>query len=196
MMNRGAMMWKLAIAFTCTAAIVGAPLTLAGSRSAEPEIKAEKLSSARLRAAAGARLSVVHAISAAEKHSNGGKVLEAAYQPARSGSKAAYTLRTYQNNAIWEGRIDADSGQMSGPGKTIPESILDEEDKAELSGLQAASTTIAQAVRTAERHAKGKAISAGIEETKSGIVWEVVVLANGKARKVVVDPASGQPKSS
>src|SRR4051812_5723568 len=75
-------------------------------------------------------------------------------------------------------------------------SDLDDEDKAELAGLRAASTTLSQAVSTAEEHAKGRAVSGGLEETRSEVVWEVIVAANGAAWTVIIDPRTGRVVSS
>ena len=101
-------------------------------------------------------------------------------------------MKTYQNSSVWEGIVDAASGHVTGVGKTTPESELDQEDKAELAGLKQATTTLAQAVDTAEKQVVGKAISAGLEETNGKIVFEVMVLKNGAVRKIVIDPKTGQ----
>jgi len=113
-----------------------------------------------------------------------------------AGGRPTYFLRTYQSGAVWEGSIDANSGAHLGPGETTPESDLDDEDKAELAGLRAASTTLSQAVSTAEEHAKGRAVSGGLEETRSEVVWEVIVAANGAAWTVIIDPRTGRVVSS
>jgi uncharacterized membrane protein YkoI len=184
---------RYAVAIIGIAALLGAAPSFAAPKSAEPEVKAEQRSSAEVKTATSAKMSVPDAIAVAEKHSNGGKVLEVSFD-AKKG--ATYALRTYQNHEVWEGSIDANSGQLLGPGKTTPESKLDAEDKAELAGLEAASTTLADAVRAAEQRTRGRAISAGLEDNKGGVVWEVVVASNGKARKVVIDPKTGQARSS
>jgi len=50
-----------------------------------------------------------------------------------------------------------------------------------LTGLQKATTTLAQAVATAEKSGGGNAIGAGLEETNGKIVYEVSVVKNGVA---------------
>ena len=74
---------------------------------------------------------------------------------------------------------------------------MDVDDKAVLAGLETASTTIVQAVQIAEQHAQGKAIAVEID-AGDGIepVWEIIVTTNDQKRKVIVDPATGQVKSS
>jgi uncharacterized membrane protein YkoI len=159
-----------------------------------PEIKPYTLNNAQLRAATAAKLSVTDVIVSVEQHSSG-KVLEASFEPI--GSAATYSLKTYREGAIWEGRIDADSGTVLDQGKTTLDNHLDADDKAELSGLETASTTILEAIRIAEQHTQGKAIAVGLEERDvGGAVWEVVVVTGDKARRVFVDLVTGQVRSS
>jgi len=185
---------KCRITLTLTLALLGASPILAAPKEAAPEAEAEDATSPDLKAAQAAKLSVIDAIAIAEKHSNGGNVLEVSFKV--QGGRPAYSLRTYQKSEVWEGSIDANSGAILGPGDTTPESDLDDEDKAELAGLRTASTTLSQAVTTAEEHAKGKAVSGGLEETKSGVVWEVIIAAKGAAWTVVIDPRTGRVVSS
>ena len=154
----------------------------------------DRLSRARLRAAISVKLSVTEVITAAEHQASGSKVLEAHFLPTTSA--ATYSLKTYHEGAIWERKIDAESGAILNAGRMTSESQLAGEEKAELSGARTASTTIAQAVQIAERRVKGKAISAEIDKAKGGgMAWEVVVVANDRARRVVIDPITGQVKS-
>jgi Peptidase propeptide and YPEB domain len=152
------------------------------------------LGAAELRSAAAAKFSLADAIAFAEKNSPGGIVLEASYQHPK-GSPAAYSLRSFGNAAVWAAKVDINSGQVLGASKTTPENELDAEDKAELSALQSATTNITQAIQRAEQHAKGKAISAELEKTRNGAAWEIVVANQGKARKVVIDPKTGQVRT-
>jgi uncharacterized membrane protein YkoI len=185
---------KSRMTLTLTLALLGASPILAAPQQAAPETEAEDATSPDLKAAQAAKLSVLDAVGIAEKHANGGKVLEVSFK--MQGGRPTYFLRTYQNGAVWEGSIDANSGAGLGPGETTPESDLDDEDKAELAGLRAASTILSQAVSTAEEHAKGKAVSGGLDETESGVVWEVIVAANGAAWTVIIDPRTGRVVSS
>jgi uncharacterized membrane protein YkoI len=173
----------------------GEPIGLVLEVQAAPEIKPYTLNNAQMKAATAVKLSVTDIIAAVEQNSSGGKVLEVSFEP--TASVTAYSLKTYRNGAVWEGKIDADSGAVLKAGKTVPDSKLDADDKAELSGLETASTTILQAVRIAELHARGKAIAVAIEESDpEGVVWEVVVVTGDKAYRVFIDPATGQVKSS
>jgi uncharacterized membrane protein YkoI len=159
------------------------------------ETKLSTLSSSRVKAANAVALSLLDAIAAAERHSKGGKILEVSFKP--TAWAAAYLLKIYRQGAIWEGRMDANSGAILGEREASPESWLDVDDKAVLAGLETASTTIVQAVQIAEQHAQGKAIAVEID-AGDGIepVWEIIVTTNDQKRKVIVDPATGQVKSS
>ena len=189
MMNRQALAPALLSALLFSAAPVLAQPKLQGA-AAEQEIKTEHASKVELKAFSQVKVALAAAIAVANKHTSGGAVVDASFD-AGSG-KPTYKVKTYQNNSVWEGIVDAASGQVSGVGKTTPESELDQEDKAELAGLQQATTTLAQAVDTAERQVAGKAISAGLEETNGKIVFEIMVLKSGSVRKIVIDPKTGQ----
>ena len=159
------------------------------------ETKPSTLSSSRLEAANAVAPSLLDAIAAAERHSKGGKILEVSFKP--TVSAATYLLKIYRQGAIWERRMDANSGAILGEREASPESWLDVDDKAVLAGLETASTTIVQAVQIAEQHAQGKAIAAEIDVGDGiGTVWEIIVTTNDQKRKVIVDPATGQVKSS
>ena len=102
-------------------------------------------------------------------------------------------MKTYQNNEVWEAALDALSGQFLDQGTITPENQLDEEDRAELAGLQQATVTLAQAVDAAEKSIGGKAMNAGLEETNGKVVYEILVVQKmGFFKKVMVDPKTGQ----
>jgi uncharacterized membrane protein YkoI len=105
------------------------------------------------------------------------------------GDQLAYKVKTYQDNSVWEGAVDAWTGQIIGDGTTTPVSKLDDEDKLDLAGLQKASIDLATAAARAEQNGSGKAISAGLEESNGRIVYEVTIVSRGAT--TVVDPKSG-----
>lgn len=155
------------------------------------EIKPYTLTAEQQRTATATKLSLRDAIAIAEKRTNGGTVLEVGFEP--TASAATYVLKIHQKGGIWEGQIDADSGQALGAGTMIPEGKLDADDKAELAALDKAAITIVEAVRRAEDHVQGKAIAVALEDTAEGAaVWEVVVIANDQASRVAVHPVTGQ----
>ena len=155
----------------------------------EQEIGTRSASKAELDAFAKAKISVADAIAAAANHVKGGTVFEATFDAV--GGPPAYKVKAYQNNAVWEGVVDAQTGAVIGNGTTTPESQLDAEDQAEIAGLKRAATSLPQAVAIAEKRAAGKAMAAGLEETAGKIVYEIVLVKNGATRKVVVDPMNG-----
>jgi uncharacterized membrane protein YkoI len=137
-----------------------------------------------------ARISLPQVIAAA-KNQGGGKLLDVSFDVLNG--KPIFKVKTYQNNEVWEVAIDAHSGQFVDYGTTTPVSQLDDEDRAELAGLQQATVTLAQAVDTAEKSVGGKAMSAGLEETNGKVAYEItVVLKTGSARRAIVDPKTGQ----
>ena len=190
MMNRQALAPALLSALLFSAAPVLAAQPEVQVPAAEQEINTEHASEVELKAFSQVKVALAAAIAAANKHTSGGAVVDASFDS--GDGKLTYKVKTYQNSSVWEGIVDAASGQVTGVCKTTPESELDEEDKAELAGLKQATTTLAQAVDTAEKYVAGKAMSAGLEETNGKIVFEVMVLKNGSVRKMVIDPKTGQ----
>jgi uncharacterized membrane protein YkoI len=158
--------------------------------AAEQETKAVYASKTELKAFDQVKIPITRAIAAAEKHASGSRVIDTSFDA--GNGKPVYKVKTYQSNSVWEGIVDAQSGQVVGVGTTTQDSQLDQEDKAELAGLQHATTTLAQAVGTAEKRGVGKAISAGLEETNGKIVYEVMIVKNSSIQKVVIDPKTGQ----
>jgi uncharacterized membrane protein YkoI len=187
MINRSAFTSALVTTLFLSAAPVLAAPQERPSAAADQEITST--SAPDLRAFAKAKVSIASAIAIAIKHVNGSKVIDVSFNG--SNGKPVYKVKTYQNSSVWEGLIDAQSGQVIGEGKSTQESQLDEEDKAELAGLQQAATTLEQAVNTAERRVAGKAISAGLEETKGKVVFEIMIVKSGSVQKIVIDPKTG-----
>ena len=136
-----------------------------------------------------AKLSLAEAIAVAAKKYKNAKVVDVSFDSQRD--QLAYKVKTYQDNNVWEGAVDAWTGQIIGDGTTTPVSKLDDEDKLELAGLQKASIDLATATARAEEKGSGKAISAGLEETNGRIVYEVTIVSRGATTKFVVDPTSG-----
>ena len=181
---------KHAIALTLVVTALGAAPVLSA------EMGAEDFGRTQLAEAAAAKVSVRDAIAAAERLSNGGRVVEATYYLQRTPPSATYELRAYQKDGMWEARIAAGSGEMLGAGRTTPRGMFDEADAAELALLERASTTISKAVELAEQHAQGKAIAADLEKSRGGeTAWHVVVVAGETARKVIIDPLTGRVRS-
>jgi uncharacterized membrane protein YkoI len=173
----------LALLIACAAAAALA------ERAPEPDYSPTEK---EIRAFEKAKISLVEAITiAAKKHGNA-KVVDVSFDSQRD--QLAYKVKTYQDNEVWEGAIDAWTGQIIGEGTTTPVFKLDEEDKLELAGLQKASIDLLTATALVEEKTSGKAISAGLEEASGQIVYEITIVNNGAATKFVVDPRNGQIK--
>lgn len=136
-----------------------------------------------------ARISMLDAIAAAERHT-GGRALEAGFE--LRSDRPVYKVAVFHNNAVWIGLVDANSGQVQGESRTTPLDRLGQEDRAEVNGLQRAKLSLADAIKAAEQQSGDRAIEAGMEQLHDRAVYEVVVLRNGATRKLAVDPASGQ----
>jgi uncharacterized membrane protein YkoI len=137
-----------------------------------------------------AKVSLAEAIKIAAKQHKDAKVVDVSFDS--QAGQLAYKVKTYQDNKVWEGAVDAWTGQIIGEGTTTPVSKLDEEDQLELAASLKASIDLAAATAVAEEAGSGKAISAGLEETNGRIAYEVMVVKNGAATKFVVDPRTGQ----
>jgi uncharacterized membrane protein YkoI len=163
--------------------------TAFAQRAPEPDaISTEK----ELKSFETVKVSLAEAIKIAASKHRDAKVIDVSFD-SQTG-QLAYKVKTYQGNNVWEGAVDAWTGQIIGEGTTTPVSKLDEEDLLELAGLQKASIDLSRATALAEEKGSGKAISAGLEETNGRIVYEVTIVNNGTATKYVVDPRSGQIK--
>jgi uncharacterized membrane protein YkoI len=179
----------LSVLLLSAAPLIAAPM----SRSASPagqEIKSEQPNTTQIKLFRQAKVTLLDAIAAAKNH-GGGKLMDVSFDV--SDGKPVYKVKTYQNNEVWEAALDALSGQFVDQGTITPENQLDEEDRAELAGLQQATVALAQAVDAAEKSIGGKAMNAGLEETNGKVVYEIsVVQKTGFVKKVMVDPKTGQ----
>src|ERR1700738_3714157 len=158
-------------------------------RAPEPDvIPTEK----EIKSFEAAKVSLAEAIKIAAKHHRDAKVVDVSFDS--QAGQLSYKVKTYQDNHVWEGAVDAWTGQVIGEGTTTPVSKLDEEDQLELAGSLKASIDLSTATALAEEKGSGKAISAGIEETGGRVVYEVTILNKGATTKFVVDPKTGRLK--
>ena len=139
-----------------------------------------------------AKITLAEAIRIAAKKHKDAKVVDVSFDS--QAGQLAYKVKTYQDNNVWEGAIDAWTGEIISDGVTTPVSKLDEEDQLELAGSLKASIDLSTATALAEEKGSGKAISAGLEETNGRIVYEVTIVDKGATTKFVIDPKSGQIK--
>ena len=139
-----------------------------------------------------AKITLAEAIRIAAKKHKDAKVVDVSFDS--QAGQLAYKVKTYQDNNVWEGAVDAWTGEITSEGMTTPVSKLDEEDQLELAGLLKASIDLSTATALAEEKGSGKAISAGLEESSGRIVYEVTIVNKGATTKFVVDPKSGKIK--
>jgi uncharacterized membrane protein YkoI len=158
-------------------------------REPEPDVLSTEK---EIRSFETAKVSLAEAIKVAAKSHKDAKVVDVSFDS--QAGQLAYKVKTYQDNNVWEGAVDAWTGQIIGDGTTTPVSKLDEEDQLELAGLLKASIDLSAATALAEEKGSGKAISAGLEETSGRIVYEVTIVSNGATTRFVIDPKSGQFK--
>jgi uncharacterized membrane protein YkoI len=174
------------------AAIAAAPAASPAGHPAASETANEHENKVELKTFDQAKISLADAIAAAEKSSSG-KALGASFEDFHG--KPAFHIRTTHRNGIWEGMVDAASGQVIGQGKTTPQNKIDREDQAEISAVEGGKTTLAAAVRTAEQKLSGKAMDAEVEERGGKVVYDVEILANGAVKKTSIDLSTGQAVS-
>jgi uncharacterized membrane protein YkoI len=139
-----------------------------------------------------AKVSLAEAIKLAAKKHRDAKVVDVSFDS--QAGQLAYKVKTYQDNNVWEGAVDAWTGQIIGEGTTTPVSKLDEEDQLELAGLLKATIDLSTATALAEEKGSGNAISAGLEETNGRVVYEVTIVNKGATTRFVIDPRTGQIK--
>ncbi|MDB5640355.1 MAG: hypothetical protein JWP51_5263 [Bradyrhizobium sp.] len=158
-------------------------------RAPEPDLSS---TDKEIKSFESAKVSLAEAITVAAKRHRDAKVVEVSFDS--QAGQLGYKVKTYQDNNVWEGAVDAWTGQVIGEGTTTPVSKLDEEDQLELAGLLKASIDLSTATALAEERGSGKAISAGLEEINGRIVYEVTIVKNGATTKFVVNPKSGEIK--
>jgi uncharacterized membrane protein YkoI len=158
-------------------------------RAPEPDLSS---TDKEIKSFESAKVSLAEAITVAAKKHRDAKVVDVSFDS--QAGQLGYKVKTYQDNNVWEGAVDAWTGQVIGEGTTTPVSKLDEEDQRELAGLLKASIDLSTATALAEERGSGKAISAGLEEINGRIVYEVTIVKSGATTKFVVNPKSGEIK--
>jgi uncharacterized membrane protein YkoI len=169
--------------------ILCAATSAVAQRAPEPDlVSTEK----EIKSFEAVKVSLAEAIKIAAKKHRDAKVVDVSFDS--QAGQLAYKVKTYQDNSVWEGAVDAWTGQIIGEGTTTPVSKLDEEDQLELAGLLKATIDLSTATALAEEKGSGKAISAGLEETNGRVVYEVSIVNKGATTKFVIDPRTGQIK--
>jgi uncharacterized membrane protein YkoI len=189
-----AMLRRIALSAATAAALLSTtPIAIAANQAAAAapaESPAGHQSGAELAAFQRAKLPIAGAISAGKQHAGGGKAIDASFEA--KADAPAYRVKVYYNNLVWEGLVDANTGKLIGRATTTPENRLDQEDRAELAALHQAKTTLAEAVKAAERHTGGQAIDPGLEQRSGTVAYEIQIVKDGAVHRLKVDPATAQ----
>ena len=136
---------------------------------------------------ANAKISVRDAIEIAEKRSRDAKAVDVSFDG--QADRMAYRVKTYRHDEVWQGTIDASTGQILGEEVVTSISTLDAKDKIELAGFRTAGVNLYDVLSIAERFGNGKAVSAGLEEENGRLIFLVVlVAADGTLKQMSVSP--------
>ena len=166
-------------------ALATAPWVATGARIAWANVgqPTSAVSNDELKSFEQTKVTARQAIAAAQAHSNGAAVVEVKFD-ANMGSPV-YRVRTYAQSAIWDGVIDAHSGQVIGAGETTAEGELDDKEKSELAGaVRVPTASLLRAVETAEGRGAGRVISAEVEEIDGQTGYELIVVKDGSPRRL------------
>ncbi|QPF88656.1 PepSY domain-containing protein [Bradyrhizobium commune] len=138
---------------------------------------------------ANAKISVRDAIEIAETRSHGARAVDVSFDG--QADRLAYRVKTWRNDELWQGTIDASTGKIFGEEVVTSVSTLDAKDKDELAGFRTAGVNLYDVLSIAERFGKGKAVSAGLEEDEGRLIFLVVlVTADGSLKQMSVTPGS------
>jgi uncharacterized membrane protein YkoI len=138
-----------------------------------------------------AKTSLTQAIQTAEKAQGGqARAVDAEFD--HDDGKSIYQIKVMSGDRVMTYHIDAVSGQST---KSEEQGALADflgVNKVDPAKLNAAQTTLAQAIGVAEQNTNGKAIEAEVDEDTGGVHYEVSVLVGVDTREVDVDGATGQ----
>jgi uncharacterized membrane protein YkoI len=171
--------------------LAAAPLALAGPQATGSQT--ERLAApprADVTPFESAKLSLTQAIADSQKEMRG-KTLDARFEVWQG--RAAYVIRTYSANQVWQSRIDANTGQPIGQPTTLSQSELGPSLQRDVTALNNAPMNLDQAVSNAEQREGGKAIMASVKASRSGsATYDVDLVKNGRVRTAMIDASTGR----
>jgi uncharacterized membrane protein YkoI len=168
--------------FAQTAATDTAPPSSAAQAVNQPAEKDP--SPATIRRFESVKATMPDAIKAAEQKS-GGKAFDVDFTD--QGGGPVYVIDTYGNNQVAETQVDANSGQVIGDGQMVPEDQIDPDDKAALTTIGSAKTSLSQAIKSAEKKFGGRAIGASLAENSGQPSYDVTLVNNGETQRARVN---------
>jgi uncharacterized membrane protein YkoI len=136
-----------------------------------------------VKAFVNARVRIRDAIAIAEARAPGAKVIDIDFD---ESDHIAYRVKTYRQNEIWVGTIDASTGEIIGAGTVMPIANLQQKEKVELASLEASSMNLSEAIAIAEQYGIGSAVSAGLEERNGKLIFVVAVATGDSLNEVMV----------
>lgn len=137
-----------------------------------------------------AKLSLTQAIAKA-KEKQQGKTLEARFEVWHG--KPVYFIRTSADDQLWEGRIDANTGDLVGQPRTMSAAQLTSTLKTDVKTLGVTQTGLDQAVNDAESQKGGKVIMAVLQpERKGAPAYDLCLVNNGQFQTAMVNAKTGQ----
>jgi uncharacterized membrane protein YkoI len=131
------------------------------------------------------RVQIRDAIAIAEMRAGGAKAIDIDFE--EESDHIAYRIKTYQQNEIWTGTIDASTGEIVGAGAVTPVASLQQKEKAELANLEASGMNLLDAIAIAEQYGIGSAVSAGLEERNGKLIFVVLVATDDTLNEVMVE---------
>jgi uncharacterized membrane protein YkoI len=136
-----------------------------------------------VKAFVNARVRIRDAIAIAEARAPGAKVIDIDFD---ESDHVAYRVKTYRQNEIWAGNIDASTGEIIGAGTVMPIENLQHKEKVELASLEASGMNLSEAIAIAEQYGIGTAVSAGLEERNGKLIFVVAVATGDTLNEVMV----------
>ncbi len=140
-----------------------------------------------------ATISAADGIALAKKRDAGSNVVDISFDG--RNARLVYNVKTARNGRIWDGRIDAATGEIIGAGTATPIAQFPPEDQRKIADLDAAKMGLAYAIELAEAYGAGKAISAGLSDADGHFAFLIVVVSDGQLKAVSIDPTD-QPTAS
>jgi uncharacterized membrane protein YkoI len=136
-----------------------------------------------------ATLTLSDAIHSAQQQHKG-EALEARFE--MWDGQPAYFIRTSENHRIWEGRINANSGQLIGQPRTFTADEITRALKERAKAVEDTHISLTQAVKNAEQQQGGKAIMAKVQVDSNGKAsYDVDVVSDGQLHIAMVDARTG-----
>lgn len=137
-----------------------------------------------------AKLSLTDAINKAQQQQQG-KTVAARFE--MWNGQPSYFVRTCANNQIWEGRLNANTGELIGQPRTFAVNQAPQKLQQHAKTVRSAQNSLTQAVQNAEQQQGGKAMMAKVREGSNGQAsYDVDLLKNGQLRTAMVDTSTGK----